>query len=126
MPDDVALRNRRSYRHRKGDHSLCRPERCDRAVGGSGTLTALPTPGQPGLLEAYRKELERAKRLDTPEGQHVMVLAAAFVGGDYTGAALASVSKELRAAMDQAMKGAPRVKDAVDELQERRRRRRSA
>lgn len=124
MADDVTLRSRRSRKHHAGDHSLCRPERCKVAAGEPGTVTALSAPDRSGLLEVYRKELERVQRLDTPKGQHVMLLAATFVSGDYTGAALAAVSKELRAAMDEATRGTARPADAFDEVQAMRRRRR--
>lgn len=33
MADSDALRGRRSYRHRNGDHSLCRLDRCPDAPG---------------------------------------------------------------------------------------------
>jgi hypothetical protein len=73
-----------------------------------------------GLLASYRRQLETADRLDSPEGAHVMHLAALFATGSHTASGAASLSRELRAAMDVAMAGAPREADKVDELSARR------
>lgn len=75
-----------------------------------------------GLVEAYRLQLESAERLNTPEGAHVMLLARLFEAGTHTAAGAASLSRELRAALAEALKGAPKAADGVDELRERRRR----
>lgn len=82
-----------------------------------------PTPGSeiPAVAEAYRKQLEMAERLDTPEGAHVMLLAMLFANGQHTAAGAASLSRELRSAMETALRGAPKAADAVDELTARRR-----
>lgn len=40
MADDDATRARRSYAHRKGDHSLCSPERCEGAQRDAERLAA--------------------------------------------------------------------------------------
>lgn len=99
----------------------CRPPR----NRGNPRLIHLPEPEQPdlsevGLVSAYRSQLESAGRLDTPEGAHVMLLAGLFVSGQHTASGAASLSRELRAAMETALKGAPRKADAVDELSNRR------
>jgi hypothetical protein len=74
------------------------------------------------LTAAYQRQLVDAARLDTPEGAHVMFLADLFAAGGHTAAGAASLSKELRAAMELALRGAPRKADFLDELDERRRR----
>lgn len=74
------------------------------------------------LTEAYQRQLADADRLDTPEGAHVMFLADLFAAGGHTAAGAASLSKELRAAMELALRGAPRQADFLDELDARRRR----
>lgn len=74
------------------------------------------------LVEAYRAQLEGAGRLDTPEGAHVMLLAELFATGQHTSSGAATLSRELRAALEVAMRGAAKKADAVDELSERRRR----
>lgn len=72
------------------------------------------------MVRSYRDRLEAADRLDSPEGSQVMHLAELFACGKHTAAGAASLSKELRAAMDAAMQGAPREADKLDELAERR------
>lgn len=72
-------------------------------------------------MTAYRAQLEAADRLDCPEGAHVMLLAALFAEGQHTSSGAAALSRELRAALEVALKGAPKQADAVDELAERRR-----
>lgn len=128
MPDDVALRNRRSYRHRKGDHSLCHSERCPVLVSKQAPISVLPVVDQPesDLVRAYRRELEQHGRLDTADGEHVMKLVRRMDQGEYTASALAALSKELRAAMEQALRGAAGASTALDELRARRAQRRSA
>jgi hypothetical protein len=79
-------------------------------------------PDLPPLAEAYRKQLEQAERLETPEGAHVMHLAVLFASGQHTAAGAASLSRELRSAMETALRGAPKAEDALDELTARRRR----
>lgn len=73
-----------------------------------------------GLVASYQRQLEAVQRLDTPEGAHVMHLATLFVSGNHTAAGAASLSKELRAAMEDAVKGAPKQADRLDELAARR------
>lgn len=72
------------------------------------------------LVEAYRKRLEAAERLDSPEGALVMTLARLFAAGEHTSSGAASLSRELRAAMDVALQGAPTEADSLDELARRR------
>lgn len=90
-------------------------------------MIKLPTVEQPdvpvpALMEAYQRQLVGADRLDTPEGALVMFLAELFAAGGHTAAGAASLSRELRAAMELALRGAPRQADFLDELDERRRR----
>lgn len=77
------------------------------------------------LTRAYRRQLTDAERLDTPEGQHVMHLVALFDTDGHTAAGAASLSKELRSAMELALRGAPKQADALDELSQRRSRKAS-
>lgn len=73
------------------------------------------------VLAAYRQQLTEAGRLDTPEGAHVLHLADLFTHGAHTAAGAAALSKELRAAMGSALRGAPARADALDEIAARRR-----
>lgn len=72
------------------------------------------------LVESYRAVLEAAGRLDTPQGAHVAHLAQLFATGPHTAAGAASLSRELRAALDSALAGVPPTADALDELAARR------
>lgn len=72
-----------------------------------------------GLVEATRRELEDAGRLDTVLGQQALELAARIVSPTSTGAAVGSLSKELRAVMSEATKGAGAA-SGLDELRRRR------
>lgn len=101
----------------------CRPSR----NRPNPRVIQLPTVEQPdvpapALTAAYQRQLVEADRLDAPEGAHVMFLAELFAAGGHTAAGAASLSKELRAAMELALRGAPRQADFLDELDERRRR----
>jgi hypothetical protein len=79
-----------------------------------------PEPPSP-LVASYRKQLVEASRLDTPDGQRVMHLAALFALGKHTASGAASLSRELHAAMEVALRGSKKTADAMDELAERRR-----
>lgn len=122
MADDVALRSRRSRLHRRGDHTLCKPERCE-ALGGRGAalteLKAVPKADK-DLVETYRARLAEAGKLDTPQGVHVMTLAKAFAAGGFTASAMAALSKELRQAFTDVLKDSPKASDGMDELAARR------
>lgn len=78
------------------------------------------------LVGTYRQVLKTAGRLATPEGAHVMHLANLFANGEHTAAGAASLSRELRSAMESALQGAPKQADAMDEIAERRRRKMSS
>lgn len=80
--------------------------------------TAPPTPATDPLVEAVRAELEKAGRLDTMLGRQAVALASAMVSA--SGAAMASLSKELRAVQLEALKGAQTEVDPIDELKLRR------
>lgn len=131
MADSGALRARRRRAHLRGDHRLCRPDRCPGAPGVpsitpvSRPIEAPSSPVEPPapLVEAYRARLKACGRADTPEGQHVIRLAEALSRMADSAAGLASLSRELRLAMEAALAGAPRQGDALDELAGRRRRR---
>jgi hypothetical protein len=88
------------------------------AAPQAAALDDQPTPSR--VVVAYRRQLEEAERLDTPDGAHVMHLAELFGAGNHTAAGAASLSRELRAAMEVAIKGAPSKADRLDELSARR------
>lgn len=80
-----------------------------------------PSPGRLSLVATYRRQLEEAERLDTPDGALVLQLAELFELGDHTASGAASLSRELRAAMEVALRGAAKQGDSIDELTARRR-----
>ena len=85
-------------------------------------LAVVPSPpdeAEPDpLVEAVRRELEAAARLDTALGQQA--LAAAVRMSAASGTAFAALSKELRELMTAATKGAATAVDPIDELKLRR------
>jgi len=101
----------------------CRKRGQRRAV--EGPIEAAPATG--GLVAATRTELEAAGRIGSMLGQQALALAARIEASEReTGASVASLSKELRAVMVEAMKGAVVAADPLDELRARRDRKRSA
>ena len=80
-----------------------------------------PQGPMPALVESYRKQLEEAERLDTPEGALVLHLATLFTSDGHTASGAAALSRELRAAMEVALRGAAKQGDSIDELTARRR-----
>ena len=73
-----------------------------------------------GLVSAISRDLEAADRLDTYLGQAALVLASRIDSPMETGASIASMTKQLRETMADALKGAATVADALDELRNRR------
>lgn len=74
----------------------------------------------PSLVEAVRRELAEAGREDTALGQAALVLAAQTGNLRDTGSAVASVIREMRATLAEALKGADVKADGLDELRLRR------
>lgn len=86
-------------------------------------VTKLPTapespPAVNVLVDAVRKELGDAGRLDTTIGGQALTLAEAMDGAG--GAALAALSRELRTVMASALQGVKQAMDPIDELRLRR------
>jgi hypothetical protein len=77
-----------------------------------------------GLAVAATRELEAAGRLDTALGQTAVVLARRIESPMETGASVASMTKQLRETLAEALKGADVAEDPLDMLRERRDRKR--
>lgn len=73
-----------------------------------------------------RSQLEAVGRLNTVLGQQALMLAHRICSPMETGGAVASLSKEFRAVMDAAMDGVDVAENPLDELRERRDRKRAA
>lgn len=89
--------------------------------------TSEPAPVMVGgrLAAATAAELDQAGRLETAVGQAALALAARIDGGiRETGAALAALVREHRATLAEAVRGAAKAADPLDELRARRERKR--
>ena len=91
------------------------------------TRKAKPTPeadAPVGTLGAVLAELRGAGRLDSSAGQAAVALARRIDDGAESSAGLAALTRELRAAMAEALARAEAAGDALDELRARREARR--
>jgi hypothetical protein len=88
------------------------PKRCDPCRGIEPEAAAAPVvreirPGVaqsiPTLAEATERKLREAERLDDPAALVVLQLARSIDAGGHSGASLASLSREFRAALDSAL-----------------------
>jgi hypothetical protein len=85
----------------------------------ASNVTALPIEAASDLVDAVRKTLEAAGRLQSVEGQLALVLAERMCGFG-TGGGIAALSKELSRAMDSALQSALPPDNPLDELRRRR------
>jgi hypothetical protein len=112
----------------------CR-KRAQRSPGRKGAAQAGQAPAPPagpelgGLTAATEAKLAAAGRLDGPEGQAALILAARIDLSPFsaeTGAAVAALVRQLHATLAQALAGAEEKGDPVeDELRAARERRRA-
>lgn len=103
----------------------CR-KRAQRA-GLSGPVPTVTLGGTDGpVAAATRAALDAAGMLGTPIGQSTVALARRMDANADTGAGLASLSRELRAAMAEALADVTPAADPLDELRARREARRGA
>ena len=79
-----------------------------------------PSQGEPGLVAAYRDQLDERGVLDTPEGAQVLHLATLLQAGPHTASGAAALSRELRAAAEAALRHAAPAADRFDEIAARR------
>jgi len=124
----------RSYEARRASSLFCGPtcrQRASRALAAglpprpstSDERDEAPTP--PSELErAVTRELEAAGRLQTAFGQVAVELAYRVASPHETGAAVASLARELGATMAAALAGVAQTADPLDEIRARRDRKR--
>ncbi|WDZ87196.1 hypothetical protein [Micromonospora cathayae] len=93
---------------------------------------APPPAGEPpaaepraGLVAVVDQELANAGRVSTAKGAIALRLAETLADGGHTASGIAALAKELRATLDEALKGAEDAGDGIDELKARRERRRA-
>lgn len=67
-------------------------------------------------MQLTRRKLTEQGMIDTPQGANAMLLATILAAGGHTGAAHASLSREWRTAMQEALSGAQGAADAVNDL----------
>jgi hypothetical protein len=84
-----------------------------------------PAAGEAPLVAATRRDLEDAGVFDTVAGQQAILLATRMTSPHETGAAVASMSKQLQAVVGEALKSV-KLRDPLDELRQRRDSRRVA
>lgn len=72
------------------------------------------------MLAETRAALERAGRLDSPEGALAVLQAGMLEDGGHTASGVAALSRQLLATMAAAVGDAPMAADGLDELARRR------
>lgn len=97
-------------------------EACGRRVRRSNSTSrkSKASPRVSSVRAAVLKELKAADREGTVLGMAALELADALASTHSTGSAKAALSKELRAVMAEALKGADKKADTLDELRRRR------
>jgi hypothetical protein len=91
-------------------------DKCRKARNGPVVLVPRVPTVEPELVTYTRRTLGQAGRLETPEGANAMLLATSIAAGGHTGAAHAALSREYRAALQDALAGAQGATDAVNDL----------
>ncbi len=111
---------RRPLTGKRSDARFCDATCRKRGSRRPETPVAAETPDSGGLLDALRRELDDAGRLETALGQQAIALAVKLASPHDTGSAMAAVSRELRAVREEALRGAEQAADPLDELRLRR------
>jgi len=78
-----------------------------------------------GLIDAVTAELEAAEKLNSVAGQHALELANRIVSAPGMNTGVAALSKQLQAVLAEALKGASKQVNPLDELRARRDRKRA-
>lgn len=99
-----------------------------RASQGATPVTPMPTtqPAEARVVEATRRELVDADRLETALGQAALVLARRVESDRDTGSAAAAVTREWRATLAEATKGAGAQASPLDRARDELAKRRAA
>jgi hypothetical protein len=87
---------------------------------------AAEVPDAGSVVDVIREELTAAGRVDTPKGRITLLLASQLAAGGHTASGAAALARQLEASLDAALDGALKSADGVDELKDRRERRRGA
>lgn len=77
-----------------------------------------------GVVRTVKRDLEKARTIDTPLGQMTLQLAERLENSTFdTASAIAALAKELRLTLEAALAQQVRADDPMDELRARRERR---
>ena len=91
-----------------------------RKANPDAVATLQPAPVDTTLADVVRRDLEAVGRLDTLPGQLALALATRIAAPGTTASSVATLSKELRALVAEALEGTkPRQGDALDEFTQR-------
>lgn len=117
---------RQKYEARRPSSRFCGPTCRQRARRGMkpAVIGSAPPPPDPDvvppLVARVIRDLDTAGRLDTTPGQQAVLLATRLSSPHETGASVASMNRELRATMAEALQGTAKAADHVDEVKARR------
>jgi len=120
-----------SYVAKRATSKYCKPA-CRMKASRAGVSAPVSVAAHPvdvevaGLILAVRRELDEAGRLDSALGQAALELARNIGSPTSTGAGVASLVKQLRETMVDALKGAEKSADVLDEIRARRDAKRAA
>lgn len=98
---------------------------CRKRGSRQASVTEIHPSEVPTVVESTQAALVAADRLATPAGAAAMVLATKLDQGRDTGSAVASLVRELRATMAEALANTKVAADPVDELRRKREERQS-
>lgn len=123
-----------SYEAKSSNSKFCSRVECkrerERERKRRPALTVASAPGEPivegAVSAAARSVLTSADRLASPAGSAAIVLAHRIDANADSGSAMASLVREYRAAMTEAMAGVPLAPDRVDEIRAQREKRQRA
>lgn len=102
------------------------PKRRPNAQPKIAPVEQLPRPERSAVYDATLGQLQAVDRESTPLGTAALTLAEQVDAGGHTATGLAALVKQLEATLRSALEGTKVSKSAVDELRERRERRRGA
>jgi hypothetical protein len=134
MADSGAERARRARRHKAGDHSLCSPGRCPELSQPEPANTVragagLPDVPPPDVAAAVREDIEALPPKLRRDSRAAAALFLAGLMRDATPRDAATIWDRVRSTLAElraAAAAAPGEADPVDELEQRRQRRRGA
>lgn len=99
----------------------CRRKAHEARKANPASVATLPVPpADTTLADVVKRDLEAGERLDTLPGQLALALAVRIASPGTTASSVATLSKELRVLMAEALAGTkPREGDALDEFSKR-------